>query len=107
MIETYEYTIEDQENADFNIKCKVEYDSENDYNTNYYFYNGNEWLKDFIDLYKLSPDNEDETKNFDDFITRVHDYMVHGNIWQEIKEIKDNETSNKDAYKLLIKSRKI
>lgn len=107
MKETYEYTIEDQENNEFKIKCKVEYDTENEYNTNYYFYDGSKWLKDFIDLHKLSPNDEEKTKDFEEFITRVHDYMVHGDIWTEIKEIKDNEQSQKDAYKLIIKSKKI
>ncbi|WP_323737206.1 hypothetical protein PXD04_04480 [Methanosphaera sp. ISO3-F5] len=107
MKETYEYTIEDQENNQYNIKCKVEYNTNNEYDTNYYFYDGSKWLKDFIDLHKLSPDNEEETKEFEDFITRVHDYMVHGNIWQDIKEIKDNEEETKESYKLVIKSKKI
>ena len=107
MKETYEYTLEDQENETFKIKCRVDYDTTNDYNTDYYFYDGEEWLKDFIDLYKLSPNNEEENKEFEDFITRVHDYMVHGNIWQEIKEVKDQETLNKDTYKLIVKSKKI
>ena len=107
MKETYEYNIEDQENEEYAIKCRVEYDTTNDYNTDYYFYDGSDWLKDFIDLYKLSPDNEEKTADFEDFITRVHDYMVHGNIWEEIREVKDNETLKKDAYKLVIKSTKI
>ena len=46
-------------------------------------------------------------EEFEDFITRVHDYMVHGNIWEEVKEIKDNETVDKENYKLIIKSKKI
>lgn len=107
MKEIYEYTIEDQKNDKFNIKCKVEYNPINDYDTNYYFYDGNKWLKDFIDLHKLSPDNEEENKDFEEFVSRVHDYMVHGDMWQEIKEIKDNEEENKDAYNLIIKSKKI
>ena len=107
MKEIYEYTISDQENEDFNIKCRVEYDTNNAYNTDYYFYDGDKWLKDFIDLYRLSPDNEDENKAFEDFVTRVHDYMVHGDIWQEVKELKDNESINKDSYKLRINSKKI
>lgn len=107
MKETYEYCIEDQENTKFNIKCRVTYDTENDYYGDYYFYDGKEWLKDFIDLYSISPEKEDERKNFEDFITRVHDYMVHGNIWNEIKEMDDNDALKKDSYKLLIKSTKI
>lgn len=107
MKEIYEYTIKDQKNSQFNIKCKVEYNTENDYDTTYYFYDGNKWLKDFIDLNKLSPDNEEETREFEDFITRVHDYMVHGNLWQEIKEIKDNEKEIKETYSLEIESKKI
>lgn len=107
MKETYEYTIADQEKEQINIKCKVEYNTENKYDTTYYFYDGTQWLKDFIDLHKLSPDNEEETKDFEDFITRVHDYMVHGNIWQDIKTMKDNEEENKETYKLNIKSKKI
>ncbi len=107
MKEVYEYTIEDQTNSSFNIKCKVEYDTTNAYNTDYYFYDGEKWLKDFIDLGKLSPKNEEDKEEFEDFITRVHDYMVHGNIWEEVKEIKDNETVDKENYKLIIKSKKI
>lgn len=107
MKETYEYTIEDQENQLFNIKCKVEYDTENDYNTDYYFFDGTRWLKDFIDLHKLSPENEEENKDFEDFVTRFHDYMVHGDLWQEIKEIKHDETVTKENYKLVIKSKKL
>ncbi len=106
MKETYEYTIEDQENESYNIKCKVDYDTNNAYNTDYYFFDGENWLKDFIDLNKLSPSDENETKSFEDFITRVHDYMVHGDLWEELKEVKDNESKNKDAYKLIIKSKK-
>ena len=34
MIETYEYNLTDQENDSFFLKCKVEYDTNNDYNTN-------------------------------------------------------------------------
>lgn len=107
MKETYEYIIEDQNNGDFNIKCKIEYDTDNAYNTTYYFYDGNDWLKDFIDLDKLSPNDEEESKNFEDFVTRVHDYMVHGDMWDELKKINDNETENKDSYGLIIKANKI
>ena len=107
MKETYEYNIEDQNNENFYIKCKVEYDTTNSYNTDYYFHDGNRWLKDFIDLNKLSPNNEEETKNFEDFITRVHDYMVHGNLWDDLREIKDDEIENKDTYNLIIKAKKI
>ncbi len=107
MIETFEYTIEDQNNEEFNIKCRIEYDTKNSYNTTYYFYDGNTWLKDFIDLDKLSPNEEKESKNFEDFITRMHDYMVHGNMWDELKEIKDNEIVDKDTYNLIIKANKI
>ena len=38
MKETYEYNIKDENNENFNIKCKAEYDTTNSYNTNYYFY---------------------------------------------------------------------
>lgn len=107
MKETYEYTLEDKENKNFTIKCRVDYDTNNAYNTDYYFFDGEEWQKDFIDLHKLSPNNDEENKEFEDYVTRVHDYMVHGNIWQEIKEVKDNETLNKETYKLIVKSKKI
>lgn len=107
MKETYEYNIEDENNENFNIKCKAEYDTTNSYNTNYYFYDGNKWLKDFIDLNKLSPDNEEESKAFEDFITRVHDYMVHGNLWEDLKELDDNKIENKKTYNLVIKAKKI
>lgn len=105
MKESYEYTLKDQKNESFYIKCKVDYDTDNAYNTDYYFYDGKEWLKDFIDLHKLSPNNEEEIKDFDEFITRVHDYMVHGNIWEELKDIKDNKIVKKDNYKLIVKSK--
>ncbi len=107
MIETFEYTIEDQNNENFNIKCKIEYNTNNSYNTTYYFYDGNKWLKDFIDLDKLSPNDEDESKTFEDFVTRVHDYMVHGDMWDELREIGDNEIKNKNTYNLIIKANKI
>jgi len=107
MKETYEYSIEDQNNEDFNIKCKVEYDTTNPYNTNYYFYDGNRWLKDFIDLNKLSPKDEEENKIFEDFVTRVHDYMVHGNLWDDLKDIKDNETEKKDPYNFIVKANNV
>ena len=107
MKETYEYNIEDENNENFNIKCKAEYDTTNSYNTNYYFYDGNKWLKDFIDLNKLSPDTEEESKEFEDSITRVDDYMVHGNLWEDLKELDDNKIENKKTYNLVIKAKKI
>lgn len=107
MKETYEYNIKDQENESFNMKCKVEYDTENDYDTNYYFYDGEKWLKDFIDLNKLSPENKEDKNKFEDFITRVHDYMVHGTIWKELRVIDDGETLDKEQYKLRITSKKL
>lgn len=107
MKEIYVYTIEDQDNDNFNIKCKVEYDTNNAYNTDYYFCDGDKWLKDFIDLHKISPDNDADKKDFENFFTQVHDYMVHGNLWEEIRDMKDNEIMNKEAYNLVIKSKKI
>lgn len=107
MKETFEYHLEDNENSSFVLKCRAEYDTKNSYNTSYYFYDGRGWLKDFIDLNKLSPETEEANKEFDNFITRVHDFMVHGNLWEELKEIKDNEEVTKDAYKLVIKSKKL
>ncbi len=107
MKETYEYDIKDQNNGNYIIKSKVEYDTNNAYNVNYYFYDGNKWLKDFIDLNKLSPETEEESKDFEDFITRVHDYMVHGNLWSDLKEMKDDEISEKKPYKLIIKAKKV
>ena len=107
MKEKFEYHIRDQENDLFVLKCRAEYDTENSYNTTYFFYDGNEWLKDFIDLSKLSPEESEDNRNFEDFITRVHDYMVHGNIWEEIKEIKDDESVKKDTYKLVINAKKL
>lgn len=107
MIETYEYILQDEDNELFNIKCKVEYNTENDYDTSYYFFDGTDWLKDFIDLNKLSPENNDDADSFEEFITRVHDYMVHGNIWNELKEIEDKNQINKKQYKLVISANKI
>ena len=46
-------------------------------------------------------------KEFEDFITRVHDYMVHGNLWEDLKELDDNKIENKITYNLVIKAKKI
>lgn len=107
MKQMYEYHLKDSENSSFVLKCRAEYDTENSYNTTYYFYDGNEWIKDFIDLDKLSPNNEEENRDFQDFITRVHDFMVHGNLWAELKEMKDKETKTKKAYKISIDAEKV
>lgn len=37
MKETYEYILSDVDNKSYNIKCKAEYNTENDYDTTYYF----------------------------------------------------------------------
>jgi len=105
MIETYTYKISDKNNENNMIKCKIEYDTNNNYNTNYYFCNGTEWMKDFIDLDKLSS-NTDDPKTFDEFITKVHDFMVHGNLWEELKKVDDGQEINKESYELVIKARK-
>lgn len=107
MIETYEYNLTDQENDSFFLKCKVEYDTNNDYNTNYYFFDGDKWLKDFIDLNKLSPNDKASRDEFEDFVTRVHDYMVHGNIWKDLKAMNDKQTTDKEQYKLHIIANKL
>ena len=40
MKETYEYILSDVDNKSYNIKCKAEYNTENDYDTTYYFFDG-------------------------------------------------------------------
>ncbi len=106
MEEIYEYCIQDQDNTNFNIKCRIKSNTENSYDTTYYFFDGERWLKDFIDLSKIEPSKKEDKNNFEEFITRIHDYMVHGNLWDDIKEIKD-ETKTNDKYNLIIKSDKI
>ncbi|OED30909.1 hypothetical protein [Methanosphaera sp. WGK6] len=107
MKETYEYTITDFDEKTFNIKCKITYNTENDYDTDYYFFDGNNWQKDFIDLNKLSPENKADQDKYEEFITRVHDYMVHGALWEDLRNEKDNDEIQKDQYKLNIKSIKL
>ncbi|RAP50815.1 MAG: hypothetical protein BZ133_04630 [Methanosphaera sp. SHI613] len=107
MIETYDYILSDVNNDKNNIKCKIEYDTENSYNKTFYFYDGKNWQKDFIDLNKLSPENKEEKNEFDDFVTKVHDFMVHGNLWEQLEAMDDGETITKKQYELEITANKI
>lgn len=104
---TYEYKLNSTEYKDYHIKLRVEYNTENDYDTTYYFYDGNDWLKDFIDLDKLSPNEKEAKDNFEDFITKVHDFMVHGNLWEQLKVMEDNEEITKEQYDLKIIANKV
>lgn len=107
MIETYDYNLSDINNKNNNIKCKIEYDTENSYNKNFYFYDGKNWQKDFIDLNKLSPENKEDQVQFEDFVTKVHDFMVHGNLWEQLEAMEDNEVIIKKQYELEITANKI
>lgn len=107
MKETYEYILSDVDNKSYNIKCKAEYNTENDYDTTYYFFDGDTWHKDFIDLNKISPENKEGKDKFEDFITRIHDYMVHGNLWKELKAMNDHDEISKEQYKLNIIANKL
>lgn len=104
---TYEYKLMDINEKTNMIKCKIEYNTENDYDTTYYFFDGTNWQKDFIDLNKLSPSDKEDKNKFDDFVTKVHDFMVHGNLWEQLKAMDDNQTITKEQYKLEITSKKI
>ena len=107
MIETYEYLVKDQKNEKFSLNIKVEYDTENEYNTTYYFHDGEKWLKDFIDIDTLSPEDEVEKESFQEFITKIHDYMVHGNLNDQLRAMEDEEVINKDQYGLVLSAKKI
>ena len=55
MKETYEYILSDVDNKSYNIKCKAEYNTENDYDTTYYFFDGDTWHKEISkEQYKLN-----------------------------------------------------
>ena len=107
MYETYQYNIINSEDESLKIQCRVEYNPENAYDVNHYFYNGNEWLKEFIDLNLLSPSDIEEKKVFDKFIKQVHDYMVHGPFWQDLEKIEDGQEIIKDQYSLKITATKL
>lgn len=107
MKETYEYILTDMENELFNVKCRVEYNTKNAYDTNYYFFDGDNWHKDFIDLNKLSPESREDKDKFEDFVTRMHDYMVHDNFWDELKSIDNEDILTKKQYNLIITAKKV
>lgn len=107
MIEIYEYTLTNTTNDKNNIKCKIEYDTENAYNKTFYFYDGTNWQKDFIDLNKLSPEDKEEKNQFEDFVTKVHDFMVHGNLWEQLENLTDGEEITKEQYDLKIIAQKL
>ena len=92
---------------DNHIRCQVEYNTENDYDTTYYFFDGKDWQKDFIDLNKLTPENKDEQEAFEDFVTNVHDYMVHGSLWDDLKKMDLTEKIINDDYNLEITAKQI
>lgn len=104
---TYEYELSSTDYEEYNINLRVEYNTENDYDTTYYFFDGTDWQKDFIDLGKLSPKKEEDKNQFEDFITKVHDFMVHGNLWEQLKAMEDNEEIVKQQYSLKIIAKKI
>ncbi len=104
---TYEYKISSTDYEEYDINLRVDYNTENDYDTTYYFFDGSEWQKDFIDLGKLSPKKEEDKNQFDDFITKVHDFMVHGNLWEQLKVMEDNEEIIKEQYALRIVAKKL
>ncbi|MCD7781552.1 MAG: hypothetical protein LUG89_02495 [Methanosphaera sp.] len=106
MYEIYEYIITNMDESQ-QIRCRVEYNPENAYDVNHYFYNGSQWLKEFIDLNILSPEDDEEKKLFDEFITQVHDYMVHGTIWEDLEKLDDNEELVKNTYNLKITAKRI
>ncbi len=105
MIKTYQYTIRDENNDEFTLDCKIEYDTDNTYNTNYYFYDGTTWHKDFIDLEKTSPKDNNLKDEFEEYITRLHDYMVHGTIWEDLRNMEDNSEITKTQFNLVINSK--
>jgi len=107
MIETYEYLIKDQKNEKFTLNIKVDYDTENEYNTTYYFPDGEKWIKDFIDIDTLSPEDEKEKELFQEFITKIHDYMVHGNLNDQLRAMEDEEVIIKNNYELVLNAKKI
>ncbi len=107
MYERYEYNIKDLTNPSSNVLCRVEYNPDNSYDTNHYFYDNTTWHKDFIDLYKLSPEDSSLQDDFEEFITNVHDFMVHGNIWDEIKELDDGQTKEIEQYNIVVTAKKI
>ncbi len=107
MYDKYEYKIMDLNNKTLNILCRAEYNPENSYDTNYYFFDNDSWYKDFIDLHKLEPEDTTLKDDFEDFVTNVHDFMVHGDMMDELKSIEDNQTIEKDEYKIIITATKI
>lgn len=107
MIETYDYILTDTNNDNNNIQCKVEYDTENSYNKTFYFFDGKNWQKDFIDLSKLAPENKKDKNEFENFVTKVHDFMVHGNLWEQLEAMEDGESITKTQYDLEISANKI
>lgn len=107
MKETYDYILTDMNNESFNIKCRVEYNTENAYDTNHYFFDGDNWYKDFIDLNKLSPESKEDNDNFEDFVTGIHDYMIHDNFWDELKSIDNGDILTKKQYNLIITAKKV
>lgn len=97
-----QYTIKDQNNENYFIRCCVETDPENTYDTTYYFHDTDNWIKDFIDITKLAPTDKQQREEFDTFITHIHDYMVHGNLWEDLSEIKPNTETKNDKYQVII-----
>lgn len=99
-----QYIIEDIDDAKYNIKCCVKSNPENSYDTTYYFHDGDRWIKDFIDITKLSPEDKDEKDKFDEFITHLHDYIVHDHFWEDLAEIEVGESLKSEEYKVVIRN---